>query len=131
MNLMARLRRAALVRRLAGCCGMLAIALQLGLAVAHDPSGLGAAMPWLGAAICHFGGDGTAPAGAPGDQKSGICPICLGLQATASALMPPEIGSVLATLVPVSGPPWPVRERAFVRASSDGSAQPRAPPAPV
>jgi hypothetical protein len=128
---LARLRRAGLARRLAGFCGMLAVVIQLGLPILHDPAGLIAAAPWFGVPICHVGGGGTSGPALPSDQKSGLCPICLGLQATATALIPPDPGLIAEVSLPAAQPLPPIP--ATVRTGRDpGSpAQPRAPPVPV
>jgi hypothetical protein len=132
VNLLARLRRTGLARSLAGFCGMLAVVIQLGVPIAHDPAGLGSASPWLGAAICHFGGrEGTTTPGVPAGQKSELCPICLGLQATAAALIAPDAGAIALASRPASQLLPLIRDAARSGHDPGQPAQPRAPPVPV
>ncbi|HUB96482.1 MAG TPA: DUF2946 family protein [Stellaceae bacterium] len=131
MTLLARLRGAGILRRLAGFCGMLAIVVQLGVATAHDPSGLGSAPSWLGVALCHVGGGGSGPPSTPGDRPSTVCPLCLGLQASAAALVPPDVAPIAFAILPRSQPLPPSRDTGFGFAYPGGPAQPRAPPASV
>jgi hypothetical protein len=128
---LARLRRAGLARRLAGFCGMLAVVIQFGLPILHEPAALIAAAPWFGVPICHVGGTGTADPALPSDQKPGLCPICLGLQATATALPPPDAGLIALASPPVSQPLLPIRDRVRKDHEPGSFAQPRAPPVPV
>ena len=132
---LARLRGAGPARGIGALAGMLALLLQLGVPLAHDPAGLGPLAPLLGVAMCHVGAGGTA--GSPrGDstpsapRNATLCPICLGLQATASFLAPPAAGFVAVASLPA---PPPLSQPGIVQdLHAPGSpAQPRAPPVPA
>jgi hypothetical protein len=123
MNALAPLRRAGLPRRIVGLFGMLAIVLQLGVALAHEP-----AESWLGAAMCHAGGGNPA---APADKKSALCPVCLGLQANGAALVPPLPGIIALDCVPAAMPLPPSRVVAQGGHDPGSPAQPRAPPVSI
>jgi hypothetical protein len=124
---LARLRRSRPARAVGVVLGALALLLQMGVALAHDPLGRGTALPWLGVPLCHVGApQGNPSAPTPPDQAA-PCPICLGLAASAALVLPPVVPGVVPVSLPVplaSVPPAIVRHARDV----DGRAQPRAPP---
>lgn len=130
---LARLRRDGVARSVSACLAVLALMLQLGVPLAHDPVGMGAFAPWLGTALCHAGG-GTAdrplPANhpAPSDPKAYLCPICISMQASGSFVAPPAGASVVAALPPPQPPSFPPMAVPIAHAPGF-TAQPRAPPA--
>jgi hypothetical protein len=117
------------VRRLGVILGMLALLLQMGVPLAHDPVGLGALAPWLGLPLCHAGGDSTADHGpaAPAPGTSALCPICFGLAAGAALIAPPAAGGIVVAALPQMPLP-PASDTAPDRRVRSGPAQPRAPP---
>jgi hypothetical protein len=125
--MMARLRHASAWRDWSAFAALLALIIQMSVAVAHDP--LEGALGW-GVPLCHAGGASAGhpaapapPAGAP------LCPVCVGLAACSAAVLPPPVlGAPMLAFAPV-----PVVFRA---AASEilayppvSTAQPRAPPA--
>jgi hypothetical protein len=115
------------MRRLGAFLGMLALLLQMGVPLAHDPMGLGALDPLLGAPLCHVGGSsGTDQPAAP--DKSALCPICLGLAANACFLAPPSQPGIALAALPAIAPPLP-SDPAPPHFHRGDPAQPRGPPA--
>jgi hypothetical protein len=115
------------MRRFGAFLGVLALLLQMGVPLAHDPLGLGAMGPWLDAPLCHAGGSGgTDQPAAP--EKSGLCPICLGLAANACFVAPPAAAGVALVVLPTTQPPPPsaIAPPGYARGDP---AQPRGPPA--
>lgn len=131
-SLLARLRRAAAARRASALLATLALLLQLGVPLAHDPIGLGSFAPWLGTALCHAGSDAahrSAPAQnpTPADPKGSLCPICVSLQASLGFIAPPAGASVSAVaLLPL--PLVPPRTTLRLAHAPGFTSQPRAPP---
>jgi hypothetical protein len=126
-----RCRRREPARRLGALLAIFALVLQLGLPLAHDPIGLGLAAPLLGAPLCHVGASGAGghaplPA-APG--QGALCPICLGLAAASSAVLPPDPGSAALAALSTDAPPLLRPAAAPPSPVLHGAAQPRAPPA--
>ncbi|HUK60407.1 MAG TPA: DUF2946 family protein [Stellaceae bacterium] len=124
----AALRPRAPAGRLGAFLGILALLLQLGVPLAHEPLAQGFASP-----LCHVGGIGAdrhVPAPASSDHGA-LCPICLGLAAAASALVPPDpaSGLILAALPSAPLTAWPASAEAAP--TPHRAAQPRAPPAVV
>lgn len=118
-----------MTRRLGAFLGVLALLLQMGVALAHDPLRLGAAVPWLGAPLCHVGGNGnTGQPSAPG--KSAVCPLCLGLAGNACFITPQAVAGMAVAALPAPAPPLP--PSTVPRRSARGDpVQPRGPPALV
>jgi hypothetical protein len=109
--------------------GVLALLLQMGVALAHDPAGMAAGAPWLGLPLCHAGSDGAAaPAHGPSAPgKAAVCSLCLGLAAGAGLVPPPAIAGI--SVAASSQPALPRRpERARQAHARGGPAQPRGPP---
>jgi hypothetical protein len=109
--------------------GVLALLLQMGVALAHDPAGLATGAPGLGLPLCHAGGDGAAgPAhGPPAPGKAAVCSLCLGLAAGAGLMPPPAIPGVAIAALPQLALPRPP-ESAPQLHTRGGPAQPRGPP---
>lgn len=121
--MIARLRRAGRWRDWSAAAALLALVLQMGMLLAQAPFG-GAAASWLGMPLCH-----AAPAGAPAapDQRAS-CPICLGIAAGGTALLPPPVAGIAVAAAVVALPSFhpALPERPAYDAAS--AAQPRAPP---
>lgn len=119
------------LRQVGALLGVLALLLQMGVALAHDPTGLAALAPGLGLPLCHVAsGDRTAdPSQAPAaPNKSAICPLCLGLAAGAAFISPPAIGGVAIAASPQTALPH-LPDIASPRHDRRGRpAQPRGPP---
>jgi hypothetical protein len=131
-RLLARLCRAGAARRVSALLAMLALLLQLGVPLAHDPIGLGAVAPWLGAALCHAGSDAahrSAPAQdpAPADPKASLCPICISLQASLGFIAPPA-GATVSSVALLPLPLVPPRTTLRLARALGFTSQPRAPP---
>jgi hypothetical protein len=121
------------LRGLGTILALLALLLQTGVPLAHQPLVMGSFAPGLGMPMCHVATgaasdkSGGATPSAPG--KIAYCPICLGLLADASGCLPNAVAAGLALAPPevvaLRLPPGKVgrtRERAY-------ASQPRAPPA--
>lgn len=124
--MMERLRRAGAWRDCLMVAAILALFVQMGVAVAHGPR-FGAVDPPLDAPLCHAvtGADnGTAPP--PG--KIELCPVCLALAAGGVAVLPPPAAESVV-LAEVVLPRLPLPDGTVPGAHGPGSsAQPRAPP---
>ncbi len=124
------LRRRGPVRRFGAFLALAALVLQLGLPLAYCPIELGFAGPIPGAPLCHVGGGGAgghAPLPASSGQGT-LCPICLGLVAASSTVLPPDPGGAVLAAV-LAGPSLPLPPREAHRALAPRrAAQPRAPP---
>ena len=123
-------RRRGFAWRTGALLAYFSLILQVGLAAAHEPVGLGFASPLFGAPLCHFSGSGAtnhAPSpAAPG--QGALCPICLGLAAASSAVLPPDPGSAVLVL-DLPSVPVPLRlNDAHPAHALRIAAQPRAPP---
>jgi len=130
---LARLRRAGAVRRASALLASLALLLQLGVPLAHDPVGLGTFAPWLGAPLCHAGSDTAnrslpSDQPAPADRKSSLCPICVSLQVSGSFVAPPAGISLVAVAI-TRASPAPPRAAPYLAYAFGFTSQPRGPPA--
>jgi len=114
------------MRRLGAFLGVLALLLQMGVPLAHDPMGLGALGPFIGAPLCHVGGGGGDQPAAP--DKGALCPICLGLAASACFIAPPSQPGIALAALPAAPLP-PPSAPAPPHFSRGDPAQPRGPPA--
>ena len=116
------------MRRLGAFLGVLALLVQMGVSLAHEPVALGAAAPLFGAPLCHVGGGGGSQPPAP--EKSAVCPICLSVAANACFVAPP--GPAGLALAAPAAAPLPLPLTSTPRRSARGDpAQPRGPPALV
>jgi hypothetical protein len=123
-----RRRRREPTRRFGALLAIFALVLQLGLPLAHDPIGLGFAAPLVGAPLCHVGAGGHAPLPASPGQGA-LCPICLGLAAASSAVLPPDPGTTIVAALSADAPPPLPLAAAPPLPVLHGAVQPRAPPA--
>ena len=115
------------MRRLGAVLGVLALVLQMAVPLAHDPVGLGTLGAVLGVPLCHAGGSGGSDQPAAPD-KGALCPICLGLAASACFLSPPAQPGIALAALPAAPLPPPA-DRAPRRTARGDPAQPRGPPA--
>ena len=111
-----------MTRHLGAFLAMLALLLQMGVPLAHDPTGLAG----LGAPLCHVGARGGAQQPAQGGA-SVACPLCLAIAAGANLAPPPAAGiiAVAAPLAEALPPPADAPPRVAARFTPS---QPRGPP---
>jgi len=111
----------ACARRIVAGFVILALLVQMQVALAHDPASMqGAAL--FGARLCHTGGS------APADPaKTDPCPVCQLLAACGTGLSPPQSAAIIAASM-LYAPPLPLPARVLTAPAPRPTAQPRAPP---